>query len=117
MQSRRGRPVGAAPGVSPGIRSSNLRIHTWSSAIAAAGVVAVSLWIATPAAGQGKGGGKGADTPPRGPDGHADLQGIWRAASDANSSVEPRTAAYGLMASRGAIVDPPDGKIPYRPEA
>jgi hypothetical protein len=32
-------------------------------------------------------------------------------------SLEPRTATLGMPASIGYLADPPDGKIPYRPEA
>ena len=63
------------------------------------------------------GGGKGkAPAPPAGPmprtpDGHPDFTGYWNgpAITDIN--------APGRGGAPGTIVDPPDGKIPYRPEA
>jgi hypothetical protein len=46
-----------------------------------------------------------------------DLQGIWQVMNTANDSLEPHTAVLGMPAGLGVIVDPPDGKIPYKPEA
>jgi hypothetical protein len=78
-----------------------------------AGAAAAVLWLApAPASGQAK-----TYTPPKAWDGHADLSGIWQARNRAYVSLEPRTATLGMPASTGVIVDPPDGKIPYRPEA
>jgi hypothetical protein len=56
-------------------------------------------------------------TPPRAADGKADLQGIWQSLNTAAYNVEAHPAALGIPAGLGVIVDPPDGKIPYRPEA
>ena len=54
---------------------------------------------------------------PRTPDGKPDLQGIWQARNTANAALESHGAAGGIAAGPGVIVDPPDGKIPYKPEA
>ena len=88
--------------------------------------------------GFGRGGGKGAPQPPAGPmprlpDGHPDMQGFWT--PPAITDIEPAAARGGGRAGGGAakgggaaaagfggggairIVDPPDGHIPYKPEA
>jgi len=49
--------------------------------------------------------------------GQPDLQGIWQVQNTANYDLEPHTATLGVPATRGVIVDPPDGKIPYKPAA
>ncbi len=54
---------------------------------------------------------------PRTADGKPDLQGIWQVRNTAAASVEDHGASWGIAAGRGVIVDPADGKIPYRPEA
>jgi hypothetical protein len=54
---------------------------------------------------------------PRTPDGKPDLQGIWEARNTANAGLEAHRAALGIRAGESVIVDPPDGKIPYKPEA
>jgi hypothetical protein len=55
---------------------------------------------------------------PRTADGKADLQGIWQAMSTGNAfNIEAHTPSLNVPGGVGAIVDPPDGKIPYRPEA
>ena len=55
---------------------------------------------------------------PRAHDGKADLQGIWQIFNTSvAASVEPHAPALGIAAGFGAIVDPADGKIPYKPEA
>ncbi len=56
-------------------------------------------------------------TPARTPDGHPDLQGVWRAWNLAKFDLEDHGAKPGVPAGRGFVVDPADGKIPYRPEA
>src|SRR5688572_5248438 len=62
-------------------------------------------------------GGAAAYTPPKTTFGHPDLQGIWQVMNTAAHNVEPHTAMLGVPAGLGVIVDPPDGMIPYRPEA
>ncbi len=56
---------------------------------------------------------------PRTRDGHPDLQGIWEVAADstAAANLEAHSASLGIRAGESYIVDPPDGKIPYKPEA
>jgi hypothetical protein len=85
---------------------------------------------------KGKGGGGGATTGalygpyyappvipggpvPRLPDGHPNIQGIYATRfNQAVFNIEDHPVAKpGIAAGKGAIVDPPDGKIPYRPEA
>jgi len=56
--------------------------------------------------------------PPRTPDGHPDLQGLWDAPTvPGGQSLEEHPGAYGFSPTRSKIVDPPDGKIPYQPWA
>ena len=54
---------------------------------------------------------------PRLPDGKPDLQGIWEARNTADGNLEAHSAAAGIRAGEGVIVDPPDGRIPYQPWA
>jgi hypothetical protein len=93
----------------------------------AVALAAAVFMMPTPSVGQAKGKGKGAAqantvaaayVPPRAADGKADLQGIWQTLSTAAaSSIEPHSPALGIQAGVGVIVDPADGKIPYKPEA
>ena len=46
-----------------------------------------------------------------------DLRGIWQAETTAYVNIEGHPAQKGVPASKSIIVDPPDGKIPYRPDA
>lgn len=55
--------------------------------------------------------------PARTPDGQPNFMGIWQTMSTAHYDLEPHSASMGVPAGTGVIVDPPDGKIPYRPEA
>ncbi len=51
---------------------------------------------------------------PRAADGKPDLSGIWQVLDNSlDGNIEPHAASYGVRAGQGAIVDPPDGKIPY----
>ena len=55
---------------------------------------------------------------PRTADGTPDLQGIWQVRNtSAAFDLEDHAGALGIPAGRSVIVDPADGKIPYRPEA
>jgi hypothetical protein len=47
----------------------------------------------------------------------ADLQGIWEVWNTAAGNLEAHSASDGIRAGESVIVDPPDGKIPYLPEA
>jgi hypothetical protein len=55
--------------------------------------------------------------PSRTPDGHPDLQGVWRVWNLAKYDVEPHSASQGVPAGTGVIVDPANGMIPYKPWA
>jgi hypothetical protein len=62
--------------------------------------------------------------PPRGPDGHADISGVYEALNTANWDLEDHSAAQGTMWQTGAINSEPAGEsvveggtIPYRPAA
>jgi len=51
---------------------------------------------------------------PRAADGKPDLSGIWQVLDNSlDGNIETHSASYGVHAGQGAIVDPPDGKIPY----
>lgn len=55
---------------------------------------------------------------PRTPHGTPDLQGIWQASDTASAyNIEPHTPSLGIPGGLGIIVDPPNRKIPYKPEA
>jgi hypothetical protein len=55
---------------------------------------------------------------PRTADGHPDFSGVWQVLDDsANGDIEPHAASWGVRAGQGIIVDPADGKIPYKPDA
>ena len=67
---------------------------------------------------QGRGAAPAGPALPRTADGHPDFSGIWQVLDDsANGDIEPHAASWGVRAGQGIIVDPPDGKIPYKPEA
>lgn len=56
--------------------------------------------------------------PPRQPDGHPDLQGVWRNSKIvAAFNVQGQAAYYNEPGGASVIVDPPDGKLPYLPAA
>lgn len=74
----------------------------------------------------GKGGrGRGPALPPPGPvprtaDGQPDMSGYWNAGNNGGAVFEVQKHAaksQSLPAGNGAIVDPPDGLIPYQPWA
>src|SRR5438094_5691530 len=74
------------------------RLVTWS--IAAVAVAAATHSIAQTPAGR-----------------QPDLQGVWRVWNLAKYDLEDHGAKPGVPAGRGFVVDPADGKIPYKPEA
>src|SRR6185295_15196261 len=66
----------------------------------------------------GRGQAPAAPAIPRTPDGKPDLSGIWQVLDNSlDGNIEPHVASYGVHGGQGAIVDPPDGKIPYLPAA
>ena len=73
---------------------------------------------AAPARGQAARGSAAPPAIPRTADGKPDFSGIWQVLDNStNGNVEPHAASYGVRAGQGAIVDTPDGKIPYLPAA
>src|SRR5262245_848641 len=57
-------------------------------------------------------------TPSRTPDGQPNIQGYYdNGAGSAPWDIEPHPASFTVPAGDGIIVDPPDRKIPYKPEA
>ena len=46
-----------------------------------------------------------------------DFRGIWQARGTAHVNIEGHRGEKGVAASPSIVVDPPDGKIPYKPEA
>ena len=80
---------------------------------AAAVVFPVCWWlISTPA------GAQQTFTPPRLHDGRTpDFRGIWEARGTAYVNIEGHPALKGVAAGKSIIVDPPDGRIPYRASA
>ncbi len=68
----------------------------------------VVLGAAVSAPGQTK---AGSYSPPRLSDGKPDLNGIWEVHAKVDADLE------GKIGGKNIIVDPPDGKIPYKPEA
>jgi hypothetical protein len=84
----------------------------------------ISLAASSAAAQGGRGGGRGqapaAKAGPirRMPDGKPDLTGIYSAnAGGANYGLERHAQDFLTPATRGVVVDPPDGKLPYQPWA
>ncbi len=56
--------------------------------------------------------------PPRLWDGRTpDFRGIWQVRGTAHVNLEGHPGRDGIAASESIVVDPPDGRIPYRPEA
>ena len=87
------------------------RLAACSLALAAAAAVCFTAAAQSP-----KGGS--AFSPARLWDGKTpDFRGIWRARGTAYVNLEGHPGEKGLAASATIIVDPPGGKIPYRPEA
>jgi hypothetical protein len=57
-------------------------------------------------------------TPKLTADGKPNLEGFWNnQAGSAPWDIEPHPAAFQIPPGEGIIVDPPDRKIPYKPEA
>jgi hypothetical protein len=56
-------------------------------------------------------------SPPRLADGTPDFRGIWQSRTTAYMNIEGRQADSGAGAAKSIVVDPPNGKIPYLPDA
>jgi hypothetical protein len=56
-------------------------------------------------------------SPPRLSDGTPDFRGIWQARTTAYLNIEGHPAERRTRAAASIVVDPPDGKIPYLPDA
>jgi hypothetical protein len=83
----------------------------------AALIVAAAL-VPIPVAGQAAGNQAQSYTAPKNALGQPDLSGIWQISDSSLAyNVEPHTATYKAPAGRGAIVDPPNGMVPYLPAA
>src|SRR5206468_369822 len=70
--------------------------------------------------------GQAATPPARTPDGQPDVQGAWRPVAGGTQSLDPLMSSAADFEQRvtgvikhppSAIVDPPDGHIPYQPWA
>lgn len=101
-----------------------MRTKYVASLLPAVGLAMVILLAPQPSAGQAaKGTPKAAAKAnaykaPRNADGHADLQGVWQVLDTSIASgIEAHSPALGIQAGVGVIVDPADGKLPYKPEA
>jgi hypothetical protein len=46
-----------------------------------------------------------------------DFRGIWQVRDTAYLNIEGHPAKNGVAAAKSIVVDPPNGKIPYKPEA
>jgi hypothetical protein len=46
-----------------------------------------------------------------------DFRGIWQVRDTAFANIEGHPAEKGIAGSKSIVVDPPDGKIPYKPDA
>ena len=89
--------------------------------LAATAMVSLAPWPIAAQRGQRRGGGQAAPAAPpirRMPDGKPDLTGWYQAdAGGANYGLENKPANGLIPPSRGVVVDPPDGKLPYQPWA
>jgi len=95
------------------MKPTGLPLTSWAGALAPAFTTAlVSLLLAACTGSTPKG-----YEPPRTADGHPDLQGVWQARNTANWDLQDHAGALGLPAGFGVVVDPPDGAIPYLPDA
>jgi hypothetical protein len=90
-----------------------LRVTAILAVAIAVAAAAPSVWSQGAAQAPGR---AAAYTPPKTPDGYPNLEGIWRVWNLAKYDLEDHGAKPGVPAGRGFVVDPPDGKIPYKPE-
>jgi hypothetical protein len=56
-------------------------------------------------------------SPPRLSDGAPDFRGIWQAGTTGYVNIEGHAQGKGIAASKSLVIDTPDGKIPYLPDA
>ena len=88
------------------------------SIVASSVAVFISVAVVSSVAQGGRGQAPAARAIPRTADGKPDLSGIWQVLDNSlDGNIEPHAASYGVHGGQGAIVDPPDGKIPYLPSA
>jgi DNA-binding CsgD family transcriptional regulator len=73
-------------------------------------VILVALFAPVPSAGQQP----GTYSPPRTPDGHPDLQGIWQVLNTAAWDIQDHHAELGIPAGKGVVEG---NEIPYLPAA
>lgn len=92
-----------------------MRNRSLDTTITVAAIVIAFAYLWSPASAQAPAGRPAGYVAP--PAGQPDLQGVWRVWNLAKYDVEDHAARPGIPAGKGVIVDPPDGKIPYRPEA
>ena len=92
-----------------------MRVPVTTLSVVTLSVAAFFCVAALTAGGQAAGGQAPAGPAiPRAADGKPDLSGIWQVLDNSlDGNIEPHAASYGVHAGQGAIVDPPDGKIPY----
>jgi hypothetical protein len=94
----------------------NIRISRLALCSAAAVGVVAALALTGDAQTQRRGGAS--FSPGRLWDGKTpDFRGIWQVRDTAYVNIEGHPGGNGIAAARSIIVDPPDGKIPYKPEA
>ncbi|HEY4360685.1 MAG TPA: hypothetical protein VGN17_06935 [Bryobacteraceae bacterium] len=74
-------------------------------------VIALACAASLPAFSQANAKKGAAYNPPRLADGHPDLNGIWEVRAKVDADLE------GKINGKNIIVEPADGKIPYKPEA
>src|SRR5437762_14087278 len=84
---------------------------TYAGITVAASILALATLFPTSAAGQRPAAAAQTYNPPRTPDGHPDLQGVWRVWNLAKYNVEPHGPSQDVPAGLGVVVDPADGMI------
>ncbi len=84
-------------------------MRIWIAAVTAVVVASCAAVVSAPA--QTKSAKAARYSPPRLADGKPDLNGIWEVRAKVDADLE------GKIGGRNIIVDPADGKIPYKPEA
>ena len=77
-------------------------------------MLGLAICTLTPMPGVGQTSATTPYTPPRTPDGHPDLQGIWQVLNTAAWDLEDHQASLGVPAGQGVVEG---GAIPYQPSA